>query len=84
MEYARIGRYVVLTEDLEFGSMLAMSNEPGPSVVQLRLQDARPAVLGSHITIVLRQMETQLLHGALVTVDPERSRVRMLPLWPIE
>jgi len=33
------------------------------------------------VLIALRQMEAELQEGALVTVDPDRTRLRVLPLW---
>ena len=37
MDYATANGFVVLTNDLDFGTALALTNIPEPSVVQLRM-----------------------------------------------
>lgn len=80
MSYAAVNGYVVLTHDLDFGAMLAATQQTKPSVVQLRASDVRPQSIGSTVLAALRQMEPELRHGALVTVDLARIRIRVLPL----
>lgn len=72
--------YVVLTHDLDFGAILAATNRVTPSVVQIRAEDLRPAVIGKQICTALRQMAMELEEGALLTVDPVRTRLRLLPM----
>jgi predicted nuclease of predicted toxin-antitoxin system len=79
MAYAANHGYVVLTHDLDFGSMLAATNNDGPSVVQIRAEDLSPDVIGIKVIAALRQMATELREGALLTVDSNRTRVKVLP-----
>ncbi|MBW4478967.1 MAG: hypothetical protein KME54_19445 [Tolypothrix brevis GSE-NOS-MK-07-07A] len=46
----------------------------------MRTQDVLPGNLESLIIQVLRQFELQLESGALISVDENRSRVRILPI----
>lgn len=80
MEWAKVNDYVVFTNDLDFGAMLAATQAETPSVIQVRTQDVLPVNLESLIIQVLRQFELQLESGALITVDENRSRVRILPI----
>ncbi|QDU38896.1 hypothetical protein Mal4_32280 [Maioricimonas rarisocia] len=80
MEFPRIEGYVVFTHDLDFGSMLAATQAKGPSVVQVRTQDVRPASTAPILMPVLRQHEAELERGALLIIDPGRCRLRLLPL----
>jgi predicted nuclease of predicted toxin-antitoxin system len=48
-------------------------------VIQVRTQDVFPDVLGNRIIKVLKEHQTALEKGALITVDEEKSRVRVLP-----
>ena len=80
MAYARTHAYVVFTHDLDFGAILAANHGQKPSVVQVRGDDVNPDRIGTHVIIALRQMRTELDHGALVTVDTRRTRLRLLPL----
>jgi len=72
--------FVLLTHDLDFGAILASSAAAIPSVIQIRSDDLRPDVLGGRIASTLLQLAQALEEGALVTVDPARERVRILPL----
>lgn len=76
MAYAAENGLTVLTHDLDFGIALAVSNRDKPSVVQVRGEDLRSASIGNQVVQALRQMEA----GALLTIDPQRTRLRVLPL----
>ncbi len=80
MAWARANGHVVFTHDLDFGTMLAMTHETGPSVLQVRAHDVLPDHLGPLVIAALDQHEADLVAGALVVVDEARSRVRLLPI----
>lgn len=80
MEWARTNRYIVFTHDLDFGSVLAVTGAETPSVIQVRTQDVLPTSIETLIISALRQFESELEQGALVTVDQAQSRVRVLPI----
>ena len=82
MAYAREHHWVVLTHDLDFSAILAATHGDKPSVVQIRAEDVSPGVIGAQVVIALRQMTSELEQGALLTVDPSRTRLRVLPLPP--
>lgn len=82
MTFARINDYVVLTHDLDFSAILAATHGTKPSVVQIRSEDIGPEVIGRPVIKALFEMSAELESGALVTVDPNRSRLRILPLMP--
>jgi|SRR5665213_4621267 len=80
MRYATANGYVVLTHDLDFGTILALSNASQPSVIQFRAPDIRPPALGDLLLHALSTHENILREGALITVEAERVRSRILPL----
>ena len=82
MAYAKATDSVVLTHDLDFGAMLAATHGEKPSVVQIRAEDVSPDVIGVQVITALRQMASELAEGALLTIDPNRTRLRVLPLQP--
>lgn len=47
MQWASVRGYAVLTHDLDFGTMLALSGADGPSVVQVRSLNVLPETIGS-------------------------------------
>lgn len=80
MDYARLNECVVLTHDLDFSAILATSHRDKPSVVQIRSEDVNPESVGHSLIDSLRQMAIELGEGALLTIEPGRSRLRLLPL----
>lgn len=80
MSYAKAHGYIVFTNDLDFGTLLAIAKSQLPSVVQVRNQDLLPAAIGDVVISALRQVEKQLESGALVTIDQSRLRIRILPI----
>lgn len=82
MAYAKANGFVVLTADLDCGTMLAASNGIAPSVVRIRAADTRPESIGAVVVAALTQVSLDLGSGALVTIEPGRTRIRVLPLRP--
>jgi predicted nuclease of predicted toxin-antitoxin system len=82
MAYASANGYVVPTHDLDFSAILAATHGEKPSVIQVRAEDVSPEAIGEQILIALRQMASELEEGALLTVDPNRTRIHVLPLRP--
>lgn len=70
----------VFARDLDFATLLALTGAAGPSVIQPRGADVLPEQVGAAVLTALRQFDAELAAGALVTVDPKRSRVRVLPI----
>ena len=79
MSWARENGFIVFTHDLDFGVLLALTRAESPSVIQVRTQDVFPEVLGDRLVKVLREHQSALEKGALLTVDEGKSRVRILP-----
>lgn len=80
MAYAAEHDYVVLTHDLDFGAILAATQGEKPSVVQIRAEDVSPNAVGVQVVAALRRMALELQQGALLTIDTNRTRLRVLPL----
>lgn len=80
MAYAAAEHSIVLTHDLDFGAILAATNGARPSVVQFRASDLSPDTIGRHLIDALRRMEAELEQGAMLTIEPGRARMRLLPL----
>ncbi len=80
MSYAANHDYVVFTHDLDFGTILAATGGDKPSVIQIRGADIRPEAVGETVVKALQQMASDLERGALLTIDPKRARLRILPL----
>lgn len=64
--WAREHEYVIVTHDLDFGTLLALTHAAGPSVLQLRTQD----VLLQHLASLIRRVE------AIATLQLASAEVR--------
>jgi predicted nuclease of predicted toxin-antitoxin system len=80
MAYAGANGYVVLTHDLDFSAILAATHGEKPSVVQIRTDDLNLGEVGKQVIAALLQTTSDLEEGALLTIDPKRTRLRLLPL----
>ncbi|MCW1968629.1 MAG: DUF5615 family PIN-like protein [Anaerolineae bacterium] len=80
MAWALQNEYVVFTHDLDFGTLLALTHAKGPSVIQVRTLNVMPHFLEKIVIQALVQFETELVAGALVTIDEQRKKVRILPI----
>ncbi|MGA2270586.1 MAG: DUF5615 family PIN-like protein [Bryobacteraceae bacterium] len=80
MDYASAYGLVIFTHDLDFGALLANRKTRQPSVIQVRTQDTLPTAIGEMVVGALHASRSHLETGALVTVDPHRQRIRLLPI----
>ena len=80
MQWAGANDHVVVTNDLDFSAILAATRRKKPSVIQIRADLLTPAGIGSAVLRAIAQTEFELAEGALISIDPIRARVRILPL----
>ncbi len=80
IEYARAHKRVILTQDLDFSAIIALSKQSLPSVISLRLSDSRVEAVNLLLERVLPRLEREVADGALISVGEERVRIRRLPL----
>jgi predicted nuclease of predicted toxin-antitoxin system len=72
---------VVLTADVDFGTLLALGGEGVPSVVTLRSSDhLAPDEQAALVLAAIVAVGEQLEKGAIATVTSERIRLRTLPI----
>lgn len=80
MEWARKNQYVVFTHDLDFGTILALTQVKTPSVIQVRGQNIMPDAILHLVVQTVNQYKPELEAGAIIVIDQARLRVRILPL----
>jgi len=80
MDWAKQNNAIVLTQDLDFTQLLFQSRAALPSVIQLRIDDVRPASIGENVLLVLEHHKDDLQRGALITITGQKSRLRLLPI----
>jgi len=80
LAWADLHEHVILTHDLDFGAILAATQAKFPSVLQVRSQDVNPHHLKDVVISALEQFHSELLRGALISIDEDKSRARILPI----
>ena len=80
MAYAKENNYAVFTHDLDFSTILAITNSNKPSVVQIRTGDISPAISANLVIKALLTAAVEIEKGALITIDLNKTRMRILPL----
>ena len=80
MKFAAEGNFVLLTHDLDFGILHALSGSERPSLIQVRLDDITPALIGARVAMAIVNYIPQLEHGCILTIATERIRSTTLPL----
>ena len=80
LAYARNHNKVVITQDLDFSMILAIGGYTKPSLINLRLENAKPDFVTLRIIDVISVMERELKQGVVVTIDETSARYRDLPI----
>jgi predicted nuclease of predicted toxin-antitoxin system len=80
LEFARIENWVVLTQDLDFSMLVALSRYSQPSLITLRLSSAKPDIVTQKLLDILPQIEEVLQEGSAITIQDESIRIRKLPV----
>jgi predicted nuclease of predicted toxin-antitoxin system len=73
-------RRIVLTHDLDFGRLLALSGLAGPSIITFRLSDMRPSNVLNRLLNTLDAFGADLEKGAALVITDRGIRRRTLPI----
>jgi predicted nuclease of predicted toxin-antitoxin system len=71
---------IILTHDLDFNRIVALSGGRAPGVITFRLTDMRSSEVNRYIVEVLSRFDARLQTGAMVSVTESSIRVRSLPI----
>ena len=72
---------MVVSEDTDFGTLLALRSESKPSFILFRHQPDRTAsALLELLLATLPEVGADVVAGAVVVIEPRRVRVRRLPI----
>jgi predicted nuclease of predicted toxin-antitoxin system len=75
----REGR-TILTQDLDFSALVALSGRSRPSVVSLRLSSSHVERVGARLREVLPGLEGEIESGVIVSVEDDIVRTCSLPI----
>ena len=80
LDWARRQDRVLVTQDLDFSTLLALEGYSRPSLITLRLSNTDPDIVTARLNRVRAQVEQALSEGSAVTVDDTAVRIRRLPI----
>ncbi|MBI4743747.1 MAG: DUF5615 family PIN-like protein [Actinobacteria bacterium] len=70
---------ILLTMDLDFASIVALSKSALPSVIIFRLRNNRPITINNLLDKNLSKIAPELKKGAIAIFEENRVRLRKLP-----
>lgn len=79
-QWAKENNHVIITQDLDFSNILALSNSGKPSVILIRDKNSLPENIGRHLITIIQKYSTELEAGAHIVLDSRSARIRILPL----
>jgi len=82
-EFAKARGLIIISEDTDFGEILARAGEESPSLVLIR--SAEPLTPDDQAELIqanIPSLESDLMKGAVVVLGKGRVRVRPLPIYP--
>ena len=80
LEIARREGRIVITADLDFPRLLALSSAEGPGLILFRGGNYSDAEMCDLLERVLRQVAPDALESSICVVDKKRIRITRLPL----
>ena len=80
VRWASENGWTIITNDLDFGTILALEGLCFPSVILIRRLELFPEAVFPILDRVIKQFSDELESGAIVVIDEKRMRVRLLPL----
>jgi len=80
LRWANENGWIIVTNDLDFGAILASEGLRFPSVIQIRRLELFPDSLFPILERVIQRFANELKRGAIIVVDEKKMRVRPLPI----
>lgn len=80
IQRARDEGRIVATIDADFHTLLAFDMAITPSVIRIRIERLRASAVKTLLLTVIAECDEDLAQGAAITVEPNRIRIRRLPL----
>ncbi len=78
VNFAKDKGYTILTEDLDFGAILAYTKEIKPSIIILRVGNLNTDQINSLLLKILPKIEN--LENCIIVAERNRIRIRKLPI----
>jgi predicted nuclease of predicted toxin-antitoxin system len=80
LNYALENNKILITYDLDFSTLMAIKGFDRPSIINLRLDNAKPHLVTIRLIEVIEEMKKEILEGVIISVDEISIRYRKLPI----
>lgn len=80
VKWAQQHGFIIFTNDLDFGAILATGGFASPSVIQVRSDSLLPKNIGDKLLFILRNQVEALQNGAFISFDLAKAKLRVLPI----
>ena len=80
LEFARQEKRVIITQDLDFSKLLALGGFDKPSLINIGLGNPTTEIVTIKVQEVIEVLAKELAIGAVVTIDENSIRFRLLPI----
>mgnify|MGYP001281172933 CR=1 FL=1 len=80
IEYAIVHGFTIITHDLDYSRIISLSAKEKPSVITVRIDKISSEILFSLIKNNINNLVPYLKKGALVTLEEDKIRFRLLPV----
>ena len=80
LNFARQENRVIVTHDLDFSMLVALSGYNQPSLITLRLSSTDLNTVNQKLLEILPEIEQQLQAGSAITIEDTAVRIRQLPI----
>lgn len=75
---------VLITQDLDFSALLALSGNSHPGVITLRLKFPSPGNVNKSLKKLLDSQAEKQIKGSIIILEETKIRYRRLPILPDE
>lgn len=79
--FAKENEMVIISADTDFGYILSEWQSPKPSIILFRYVSLNPDILIKYINNILENYSDEINSGHILIVEPNRIRIRALPLY---
>ena len=79
-DFARQNGYTIITHDIDFTHILALTGAESPSVVLIRAKNIMVQSFSEKLITALTDNQKIISDGAIIVIDEEKMRARILPL----
>jgi predicted nuclease of predicted toxin-antitoxin system len=78
--FAQKSGEIIVTHDLDYSRIHAISGAEKPSVILLRLEPVNTDIIYGFLKDHLEQIKLDLLQGSFIVVEQDQMRIRKLPI----